>query len=71
GSSGSSGSTQTDKALYNRLVPLVNGVREFSEIQLSRLKKLGIHKTDPSTLTEEEVRKFARLNIDPATITWQ
>ncbi|XP_076782897.1 monofunctional C1-tetrahydrofolate synthase, mitochondrial [Arvicanthis niloticus] len=63
--------TQTDKALYNRLVPLVNGVREFSEIQLSRLKKLGIHKTDPSTLTEEEVRKFARLNIDPSTITWQ
>ncbi|XP_028620181.1 monofunctional C1-tetrahydrofolate synthase, mitochondrial [Grammomys surdaster] len=64
-------STQTDKALYNRLVPLVNGVREFSGIQLSRLKKLGIHKTDPSTLTEEEVRKFARLNIDPSTITWQ
>ncbi|KAL1770501.1 monofunctional C1-tetrahydrofolate synthase, mitochondrial [Sigmodon hispidus] len=64
-------STQTDKALYNRLVPLVNGVREFSEIQLSRLKKLGIKKTDPSTLTEEEVRKFARLNIDPSTITWQ
>lgn len=63
--------TQTDKALYNRLVPLVNGVREFSEIQLSRLKKLGINKTDPSTLTEEEVRKFARLNIDPSTITWQ
>ncbi|GAB1294885.1 Monofunctional C1-tetrahydrofolate synthase, mitochondrial [Apodemus speciosus] len=64
-------STQTDKALYNRLVPLVNGVREFSEIQLSRLKKLGIPKTDPSTLTEEEVRRFARLNIDPSTITWQ
>ncbi|XP_028714037.1 monofunctional C1-tetrahydrofolate synthase, mitochondrial [Peromyscus leucopus] len=64
-------STQTDKALYNRLVPLVNGVRAFSEIQLSRLKRLGINKTDPSTLTEEEVRKFARLNIDPSTITWQ
>uniref|UniRef100_A0A8C0ZWW2 Monofunctional C1-tetrahydrofolate synthase, mitochondrial n=1 Tax=Castor canadensis TaxID=51338 RepID=A0A8C0ZWW2_CASCN len=63
--------TQTDKALYNRLVPLVNGVREFSEIQLARLKKLGINKTDPSALTEEEVSKFARLNIDPSTITWQ
>uniref|UniRef100_A0A2K5RU34 Monofunctional C1-tetrahydrofolate synthase, mitochondrial n=3 Tax=Cebus imitator TaxID=2715852 RepID=A0A2K5RU34_CEBIM len=63
--------TQTDKALYNRLVPLVNGVREFSEIQLARLKKLGINKTDPSTLTEEEVSKFARLSIDPSTITWQ
>uniref|UniRef100_A0A2K5IRV8 Monofunctional C1-tetrahydrofolate synthase, mitochondrial n=1 Tax=Colobus angolensis palliatus TaxID=336983 RepID=A0A2K5IRV8_COLAP len=63
--------TQTDKALYNRLVPLVNGVREFSEIQLARLKKLGINKTDPSTLTEEEVSKFARLDINPSTITWQ
>lgn len=63
--------TQTDKALYNRLVPLANGVREFSKIQLARLKKLGINKTDPSTLTEEEVRKFSRLNIDPSTITWQ
>nr|XP_054346699.1 monofunctional C1-tetrahydrofolate synthase, mitochondrial isoform X3 [Pongo pygmaeus] len=63
--------TQTDKALYNRLVPSVNGVREFSEIQLPRLKKLGINKTDPSTLTEEEVSKFARLDINPSTITWQ
>uniref|UniRef100_A0A8C9A6I5 Monofunctional C1-tetrahydrofolate synthase, mitochondrial n=1 Tax=Prolemur simus TaxID=1328070 RepID=A0A8C9A6I5_PROSS len=63
--------TQTDKALYNRLVPLVNGVREFSEIQLARLKKLGINKTNPSTLTEEEMSRFARLDIDPSTITWQ
>ncbi|TEA40880.1 hypothetical protein DBR06_SOUSAS13310031 [Sousa chinensis] len=63
--------TQTDKALYNRLVASVNGVREFSKIQLARLKKLGINKTDPSTLTEEEMRKFARLDIDPSTITWQ
>ncbi|XP_051853896.1 monofunctional C1-tetrahydrofolate synthase, mitochondrial [Antechinus flavipes] len=64
-------STQTDKALFNRLVPLVNGVREFSNIQLQRLKKLGINKTDPSTLTEEEMTRFARLDIDPSTITWQ
>uniref|UniRef100_A0A8C6F638 formate--tetrahydrofolate ligase n=2 Tax=Monodon monoceros TaxID=40151 RepID=A0A8C6F638_MONMO len=63
--------TQTDKALYNRLVASVNGVREFSKIQLARLKKLGISKTDPSALTEEEMRKFARLDIDPSTITWQ
>ncbi|KAM9666897.1 monofunctional C1-tetrahydrofolate synthase, mitochondrial isoform 4-T5 [Trichechus inunguis] len=63
--------TQTDKALYNRLVPLVNGVRAFSEIQLARLKKLSIHKTDPSMLTEEEISRFTRLNIDPSTITWQ
>ncbi|XP_029452408.1 monofunctional C1-tetrahydrofolate synthase, mitochondrial [Rhinatrema bivittatum] len=63
--------TQSDKALYNRLVPLINGVREFSAIQFARLKKLGINKTDPGTLTANEINKFVRLNIDPSTITWQ
>ncbi|NXT46255.1 C1TM protein, partial [Pluvianellus socialis] len=63
--------TQSDKALYNRLVPVVNGVRGFSAIQLARLRRLGINKTDPGTLTEEEINKFARLEIDPSTITWQ
>jgi methylenetetrahydrofolate dehydrogenase (NADP+)/methenyltetrahydrofolate cyclohydrolase/formyltetrahydrofolate synthetase len=32
---------------------------------------LGITKTDPNDLTPEEITKFARLDIDPATITWQ
>ncbi|XP_048218018.1 C-1-tetrahydrofolate synthase, cytoplasmic isoform X2 [Perognathus longimembris pacificus] len=63
--------TQTDKALFNRLVPSVNGVRKFSEIQIRRLWRLGIEKTDPTTLTDEEINKFARLDIDPETITWQ
>ncbi|EMP35247.1 Monofunctional C1-tetrahydrofolate synthase [Chelonia mydas] len=64
-------STQSDKALYNRLVPVVNSVREFSSIQLARLKRLGINKTDPGTLTADEISKFVRLDIDPSTITWQ
>ncbi|NXL69717.1 C1TM protein, partial [Leptocoma aspasia] len=63
--------TQSDKSLYNRLVPVVNGVRGFSAIQLARLKRLGINKTDPETLTEEEISKFVRLDIDPSTVTWQ
>ncbi|KFW89129.1 hypothetical protein N336_00846, partial [Phalacrocorax carbo] len=63
--------TQSDKALYNRLVPVINGVRGFSAIQLARLRRLGINKTDPGTLTEEEIGKFVRLDIDPSTITWQ
>uniref|UniRef100_A0A8D1H125 C-1-tetrahydrofolate synthase, cytoplasmic n=1 Tax=Sus scrofa TaxID=9823 RepID=A0A8D1H125_PIG len=63
--------TQTDKALFNRLVPSVNGVRKFSDIQLRRLWRLGIEKTDPTTLTDEEINRFARLDIDPETITWQ
>ncbi|XP_033368655.1 monofunctional C1-tetrahydrofolate synthase, mitochondrial isoform X2 [Parus major] len=63
--------TQSDKSLYNRLVPVVNGVRGFSAIQLARLRRLGINKTDPDTLTEKEIGKFVRLDIDPSTITWQ
>ena len=63
-------STQTDKALFDRLVPTVKGSRKFSKIQLRRLKKLGITKTDPNTLTEEEQSRFARLDIDPKNITW-
>merc|ERR1739848_56458 len=59
------------KAFYNRLVPSVKGVRKFSEIQFKRLKKLGIEKTDPDSLTDEEVERFAFLKIDPSTITWQ
>ncbi|XP_054652228.1 C-1-tetrahydrofolate synthase, cytoplasmic [Dunckerocampus dactyliophorus] len=64
-------STQTDKALYNRLVPLSGGQRKFSPVQVNRLKKLGIDKTDPTTLTEEEIARFARLDIDPSSVTWQ
>lgn len=63
--------TQTDKALFNRLVPSVNGVRKFSDIQIRRLQRLGIEKTDPTTLTDDEINRFARLDIDPETITWQ
>ncbi|KAG6933275.1 methylenetetrahydrofolate dehydrogenase, cyclohydrolase and formyltetrahydrofolate synthetase 1, partial [Chelydra serpentina] len=63
--------TQSDQALYTRLVPLISGVRKFSDIQIRRLQKLGIEKTDPGTLTDEERNKFVRLDIDPATITWQ
>uniref|UniRef100_A0AAY4DLN1 C-1-tetrahydrofolate synthase, cytoplasmic n=1 Tax=Denticeps clupeoides TaxID=299321 RepID=A0AAY4DLN1_9TELE len=63
--------TQSDKALYNRLVPLSGGQRKFSPIQINRLKKLGIEKTEPTALIEEEISRFARLDIDPDSITWQ
>lgn len=62
--------TQKDQALYDRLVPTVNGIRQFSPIQLNRLMRLGIDKTDPLSLTADEIRLFARLNIDPNTISW-
>ncbi|XP_076873844.1 monofunctional C1-tetrahydrofolate synthase, mitochondrial [Brachyhypopomus gauderio] len=63
--------TQSDKALYRRLVPTVNGVRRFSAVQLRRLQRLGINKLDPGALTQEEVSSFVRLDIDPAKVTWQ
>ena len=34
-------------------------------------QRLGIDKTDPNELTAEEITKFARLDIDPDTITFQ
>ncbi|KAK2759790.1 tetrahydrofolate synthase [Arachnomyces sp. PD_36] len=64
-------STQKDKALFNRLVPTKKGKRNFQPIMFRRLKKLGITKTDPNELTDEEIARFARLDIDPSTITWR
>lgn len=63
--------TQKDGPLYRRLIPVNNGVREFAPVMLRRLKKLGIDKTTPDELTEDEVHRFARLDIDPETITWR
>jgi methylenetetrahydrofolate dehydrogenase (NADP+)/methenyltetrahydrofolate cyclohydrolase/formyltetrahydrofolate synthetase len=62
--------TQSDKALYSRLVPTVKGKRTFAPLMLKRLEKLGITKTEPNELTPEEITDFARLDIDTDTITW-
>jgi methylenetetrahydrofolate dehydrogenase (NADP+)/methenyltetrahydrofolate cyclohydrolase/formyltetrahydrofolate synthetase len=64
-------STQSDGALYKRLVPAKKGKREFQPVMLRRLKKLGIEKSNPDDLTAEEINRFARLDIDPETITWR
>lgn len=63
--------TQKDGPLYKRLVPAKKGKREFQPIMYRRLKKLGITKTNPDELTEDEIHRFARLDIDPSTITWK
>lgn len=63
--------TQTDSQLYDRLVPNINGSRKFSPIQVRRLERLEIMKTEPETLTIEEISKFVRLNIDPTKVVWQ
>ncbi|KAK2700359.1 hypothetical protein QWA68_001275 [Fusarium oxysporum] len=63
--------TQKDGPLYKRLVPTKNGERKFAPVMFRRLKKLGIDKTNPDELTEDEIHRFARLDIDPETITWR
>ncbi|KAF3583750.1 hypothetical protein F2Q69_00029759 [Brassica cretica] len=64
--------SQSDKALFNRLCPLdKEGKRSFTDVMLRRLRKLGISKTSPEELTPEEVKRFARLDIDPESITWR
>lgn len=60
--------TQNDIALYERLVPKINETRTFSKIQLRRLQKVGIDKTDPTQLTPDEIHKFVRLDINPYNV---
>jgi formyltetrahydrofolate synthetase len=65
-------SQQNDEGLFNRLCPPAkDGSREFSPSMLRRLERLGIDKTDPNELTDEEVSRFSRLDIDPETLTWR
>ncbi|KAK9237697.1 formate--tetrahydrofolate ligase-domain-containing protein [Lipomyces kononenkoae] len=63
--------SQKDGPLFKRLVPAKRGVRTFSPVMLRRLKKLGIDKTNPDDLKKEEISRFARLDIDPDSITWR
>ena len=63
---------QSDDRLFNALCPPEkDGSRTFAPSMLKRLAKLGIDKTDPNELTEEEIGKFVRLDIDPDSITWR
>lgn len=61
--------SQSDLSLFNRLCP--DG-KPFSPVMKKRLVKLGIDPSkSPSELTDEEKAKFARLDIDPSSVTWQ
>jgi formyltetrahydrofolate synthetase len=62
----------SDEVLFDRLCPAgKDGSRRFSPIMFRRLCKLGIDKTNPNDLTPEERSRFARLDIDPESITWR
>ena len=63
---------QSDAALFNRLCPPdKHGERHFAIGMLGRLQKLGITESDPEKLSPEERARFARLDIDPETVTWR
>jgi formate--tetrahydrofolate ligase len=65
--------SQSDEALFRRLTQ--GKVSGFNPIMQRRLKKLGIAfdpaSQSPEDLTDDDKRRFARLDIDPDTITWQ
>ena len=64
--------TTSDEALFNRLCPVSkSGGRKFSSVMLRRLKKLGITSTNPEELTAEQRGRFARLDLDPKSVTWR
>src|SRR6202789_1569313 len=64
--------TPNDQVLFDRLCPVAkDGSRRFSPVMFRRLRKLGIEKTNPNDLTPEERSRFARLDIDPDTLTWR
>ncbi|KAF5892581.1 C-1-tetrahydrofolate synthase, cytoplasmic-like isoform X1, partial [Clarias magur] len=54
----------SDQALFDLVVPVRDGHRAFSSSQLKRLQRLGVEKSDPSTLTQDEIRRLVRLDID-------
>jgi methylenetetrahydrofolate dehydrogenase (NADP+) / methenyltetrahydrofolate cyclohydrolase / formyltetrahydrofolate synthetase len=59
------------QVMFDRLCPPdKTGKRTFAPPMLRRIKKLGIDKTDPETLTPEERARFAILDIDPNSVTW-
>ncbi|CAO2586666.1 C-1-tetrahydrofolate synthase, cytoplasmic, partial [Lemmus lemmus] len=62
--------TQTDKALVSFYV-LISSFFLFFFSSFFSPQRLGIEKTDPTTLTDDEINRFVRLDIDPETITWQ
>lgn len=63
---------QSDEALFNRLCPKdKQGKRHFAPVMLRRLQKLGISCTDPEDLSPEDRGRFARLDVDPESITWR
>ncbi len=60
-----------DEKLFNAFCPKdKQGKRHFAEAHLRRMKRLGFSVDDPDQLTLEQKRALFRLDIDPASLTW-
>jgi formyltetrahydrofolate synthetase len=65
-------SNQDDEKLFNALCPPdKDGKRSFSPSMLRACRNWASTRPIPNELTPEERSRFARLDIDPATITWR
>lgn len=61
--------TQSDAALFRRLCsPGPDGTRTFARGMYPRLRKLGIAAETPDQLTDADVSRFVRLDIDPSAV---
>lgn len=61
---------QSDKQLFDRLMPVKDGKRKVAPAIQRRLKRLGFS-GDVESLNDEQRRQLVRLDIDPVTITWK
>jgi formyltetrahydrofolate synthetase len=60
-----------DEKLANAFCPKgKDGKRRFAEAHLRRMKRLGFQAKDPDQLTLEQKRALFRLDVDPASLTW-
>ena len=60
-----------DEKLFNAFCPRdKHGQRHFAEAHLRRMRRLGLAASDPDALTPEQKRALFRLDIDPASLTW-
>ena len=64
---------QTDQGLFKRLIPEKDGKRVPAASQRARLERLGVTGPaldDAELMSAEDRVSFARLDVDPSTITW-
>ena len=62
---------QKPKTLFKNLCPKKKGERKFAAPMLRRLERLGINKAHPDELNDDEIEKFACLNLDHDQILWR